>query len=102
MCINDQCQVEASCNCTPQALDGASTEAPRGSFHRLRSRRELTSSLVLFRRLGIFDRLLTPLILVSMVVGVLIGDFVPGVQAAFDTVKFDSVSVREQPIHSID
>jgi hypothetical protein len=65
-------------------------------------RRSLTSSVVLFKKLGIFDRLLTPLILVSMVVGVLIGNFVPGIQAAFDTVKLDSVSVREQPIHSID
>ncbi|KAF8448749.1 sodium bile acid symporter family-domain-containing protein [Boletus edulis BED1] len=48
---------------------------------------------VLFQRLNILDRLLTPLILVFMVVGVLIGEFVPGVQPAFDTVRFDSVSV---------
>jgi ACR3 family arsenite efflux pump ArsB len=30
-----------------------------------------------------------------MVIGVIIGEFVPGVQQAFDTVKFYSVSVRK-------
>jgi len=30
-----------------------------------------------------------------MVVGVVIGEFVPSVQQAFDTVKFYNVSVRE-------
>ncbi|KIK73605.1 hypothetical protein PAXRUDRAFT_836229 [Paxillus rubicundulus Ve08.2h10] len=47
----------------------------------------------LFQKLGIFDRLLTPLILICMVIGVVIGEFVPGVQPAFDTVQFNSVSV---------
>ncbi|KIJ64714.1 hypothetical protein HYDPIDRAFT_111299 [Hydnomerulius pinastri MD-312] len=47
----------------------------------------------LFQKLSILDRLLTPLILVCMVIGVVIGEFVPGVQSAFDTVQFDSVSV---------
>ncbi|KAG0694874.1 sodium bile acid symporter family-domain-containing protein [Suillus ampliporus] len=47
----------------------------------------------LFQKLSILDRLLTPAILVCMVVGVVIGEFVPGVQQAFDTVKFYSVSV---------
>ncbi|KAF9225010.1 arsenical-resistance protein ACR3 [Gyrodon lividus] len=47
----------------------------------------------LFQRLSILDRLLTPLILICMVIGVVIGEFVPGVQPAFDTVQFDSVSV---------
>jgi hypothetical protein len=49
----------------------------------------------LFKKLSIVDRLLTPLILVTMVVGVVIGKFAPNVQRAFDTVRFDSVSVRE-------
>ncbi|KAI1794104.1 arsenical-resistance protein ACR3 [Ganoderma leucocontextum] len=44
------------------------------------------------RKLGVLDRLLTPAILVCMVVGVLIGNYVPGVQAAFDTARFQSVS----------
>jgi hypothetical protein len=30
-----------------------------------------------------------------MVVGVVIGEFVPNVQKAFDTARFNSVSVRE-------
>ncbi|KAG2142204.1 sodium bile acid symporter family-domain-containing protein [Suillus cothurnatus] len=47
----------------------------------------------LFQKLSVLDRLLTPAILVCMVVGVVIGVFVPGVQQAFDTVKFYGVSV---------
>ncbi|KAH9931077.1 arsenical-resistance protein ACR3 [Epithele typhae] len=44
------------------------------------------------KKLSILDRLLTPAILVCMIVGVLIGNFVPGVQEAFDTARFQSVS----------
>jgi hypothetical protein len=40
----------------------------------------------IFKELSILDRLLTPLILVCMIVGVLIGNYVSGVQEAFDTV----------------
>lgn len=47
----------------------------------------------LFAKLSLLDRLLTPLIFLSMVVGVLIGVFVKNVQHAFDTVQFHSVSV---------
>ncbi|KAL6298250.1 sodium bile acid symporter family-domain-containing protein [Sparassis latifolia] len=47
----------------------------------------------LVKRLSIIDRLLTPAILLAMITGVLIGEFVPGVQAAFDTVRLQSVSV---------
>ncbi|KAG1850348.1 sodium bile acid symporter family-domain-containing protein [Suillus subalutaceus] len=54
---------------------------------------DLAAPQALFQKLSILDRLLTPAILVCMVVGVVIGEFVPGVQQAFDTVKFDSVSV---------
>lgn len=43
----------------------------------------------LFQKLSILDRLLTPAILVCMIVGVVIGEFVPGVQQAFDTVKLE-------------
>ena len=39
------------------------------------------------KKLSVLDRLLTPAILVCMVVGVLIGNYVPGVQAAFDTAR---------------
>lgn len=47
-----------------------------------------------FKRLSILDRLLTPAILVTMIVGVLIGEYVPTVQAAFDTARFEGVSSR--------
>ncbi|KAH7915932.1 sodium bile acid symporter family-domain-containing protein [Hygrophoropsis aurantiaca] len=48
---------------------------------------------VLFTKLSILDRLLTPCILLCMILGVVIGEFVPGVQQAFDTVQFKGVSV---------
>jgi ACR3 family arsenite transporter len=89
MCANSQGQVEGSSNRASHPFDAAD-EHP-----------EVHSNVpkVLFQRLGILDRLLTPLILISMVVGVVIGEFVPGVQPAFDTVQFYGVSVREQSIH---
>ncbi|TBU26711.1 sodium bile acid symporter family-domain-containing protein, partial [Dichomitus squalens] len=46
----------------------------------------------LLNKLSILDRLLTPAILVCMVVGVLIGNYVPGVEAAFSIAQFQSVS----------
>lgn len=45
--------------------------------------------------MSLVDRLLTPTILVCMIIGVVIGEFVPNVQEAFDTVKLKGVSVRE-------
>jgi ACR3 family arsenite transporter len=51
----------------------------------------------MFSELSLMDKLLTPIILLSMIVGVIIGEFVPGVQKAFDVVRFDKVSVREYP-----
>ncbi|KIM91942.1 hypothetical protein PILCRDRAFT_57518 [Piloderma croceum F 1598] len=47
----------------------------------------------LFQKLNILDRLLTPAILVFMILGVIIGEFAPHVQEAFDTARFDGVSV---------
>jgi ACR3 family arsenite transporter len=49
----------------------------------------------IFQELGILDRLLTPIILVFMVVGVVIGRHAPQIKDALDTVKFNGVSVRE-------
>ncbi|KAI0645666.1 sodium bile acid symporter family-domain-containing protein [Trametes meyenii] len=46
----------------------------------------------LMKKLSILDRMLTPAILLCMVAGVLIGNYVPGVQQAFDTARFQSVS----------
>ncbi|KAL4249998.1 arsenical resistance-3 (ACR3) family protein [Abortiporus biennis] len=54
---------------------------------------EGVSARALLGRLGILDRLLTPAILIAMIVGVIIGEFVPSVQPAFNTVQFKSVSV---------
>ena len=51
----------------------------------------------LLKKLSILDRLLTPAILLCMIGGVLIGNFVPGVQDAFDTARFHSVSARKRP-----
>ncbi|THU98381.1 arsenical-resistance protein [Dendrothele bispora CBS 962.96] len=53
---------------------------------------EATSSN-LFRKLSVQDRLLTPAILLCMILGVVIGNFAPNVQGAFDTVRLKSVSV---------
>ncbi|CCM00266.1 uncharacterized protein FIBRA_02296 [Fibroporia radiculosa] len=46
----------------------------------------------LLKKLSLTDKLLTPAILVAMIVGVVIGEFVPNVQPAFDTARFASVS----------
>ncbi|KII92144.1 hypothetical protein PLICRDRAFT_172280 [Plicaturopsis crispa FD-325 SS-3] len=70
----------------------ASQEVPSASAEG--SERETSlEAAALFKELGIMDKLLTPAILVTMIVGVVIGEFVPSVQPAFDTVRFDSVSV---------
>ncbi|ORY98213.1 sodium bile acid symporter family-domain-containing protein [Syncephalastrum racemosum] len=47
----------------------------------------------LLRRLSFLDRFLALWILVAMIVGVVIGYYVPGVQQSFATVQFASVSV---------
>jgi hypothetical protein len=49
----------------------------------------------LFKKLSVLDRVLTPVILIAMVVGVIIGEFAPNVQHAFDTARIDGVSARE-------
>src|ERR1700744_4389081 len=56
--------------------------------------RPLASARIVFHQLSVTDRLLTPIILLAMIVGVLIGVFAKGVQEAFDVVRFDSVSLR--------
>ena len=57
--------------------------------------REKTNTTSFVKELSILDRLLTPLVLLAMIVGVIIGEFVPGVQHAFDTATFGDVSLRE-------
>ncbi|KAI0743474.1 arsenical-resistance protein [Daedaleopsis nitida] len=56
------------------------------------SEKRFDAPTALMKRLSILDRLLTPAILVCMIVGVVIGNFAPGVQEAFDTARFQSVS----------
>ena len=41
------------------------------------------------------DKLLTPLVLCSMVIGVVLGEFAPKVREALNAAKFDSVSLRK-------
>lgn len=50
------------------------------------------SAKAIFQELGVLDRLLTPLILIFMIVGVVIGQYAPQVKDALDTVKFYGVS----------
>lgn len=50
--------------------------------------------IAIFKELGLLDRLLTPLIILFMIIGVVIGEFAPHIRDAFDTVNFDNVSVR--------
>ncbi|KAJ7727727.1 sodium bile acid symporter family-domain-containing protein [Mycena metata] len=64
--------------------------APPGNFE---SGLSSAPSSDVFKRLSILDRLLTPAILVAMIVGVLIGEYVPSVQDAFNTARFDGVSI---------
>ncbi|KAI7856352.1 arsenical-resistance protein [Circinella umbellata] len=49
--------------------------------------------LALLRQLSFLDRFLVLWILLAMIMGVLIGYYVPGVQQSFETVQFASVSV---------
>jgi hypothetical protein len=50
--------------------------------------------IALYQELSVLDRALTPLILLCMIIGVLIGVYVSGVQEAFDTIRLNDVSVR--------
>jgi hypothetical protein len=84
----------------PYAIGGWPTSSSSGTprcsnFTKTLSCLSFDISIALFQKLSVLDRLLTPAILVCMVVGVVIGVFVPGVQQAFDTVKFYGVSVRK-------
>ncbi|KAK2464885.1 hypothetical protein APHAL10511_002961 [Amanita phalloides] len=63
-------------------------------------RYEVTNSVILlaqetgpFAGLSIQDRLLSPMIITAMIIGVVIGEFCPNIQHTFDTVRLYSVSV---------
>ena len=47
-----------------------------------------------FKELSILDQLLTPLVFITMVVGVVLGEFAPSIRNALNTAKFDGVSIR--------
>ncbi|KAM6499650.1 arsenical-resistance protein ACR3 [Amanita muscaria] len=53
----------------------------------------VSATRAVFRRLSIQDRLLSPLIIIVMVVGVVVGEYHQNVQHAFETVRFYGVSV---------
>jgi hypothetical protein len=48
-----------------------------------------------FQELSLQDKLLTPFVLLSMILGVIIGEFAPSVREKLDTAKFQSVSLRK-------
>ena len=52
-----------------------------------------------FKELSIQDKLLSPFILLSMILGVIIGEFAPNVRNALDTTKFESVSLRTYTVN---
>ena len=52
-----------------------------------------------FKELSIQDKLLSPFILLSMILGVIIGEFTPNVRNALDTAKFESVSLRTYTVN---
>ncbi|KAF7350344.1 Arsenite resistance protein ArsB [Mycena venus] len=70
----------------PATIRDEAAQAPRVDTNNV-------PSTELFKRLSILDRLLTPAILIAMIVGVLIGEYVPNVQEAFDLARFDGVSI---------
>lgn len=47
------------------------------------------------------DKLLSPLIILAMVGGTLLSQFVPGVQEAFDTATIRGVSARTRTIEGL-
>ena len=72
--------------------------APRGhsSIPGTHNPRPLTNFLSdIFKKLGILDKLLSPLIILFMILGVVIGEYAPHVQQTFDVIDFHGVSVRE-------
>ncbi|KAG6824625.1 hypothetical protein H0H92_006314 [Tricholoma furcatifolium] len=46
-----------------------------------------------FKQLGLLDKLLSPLIIATMIIGVVLGEYVPSIQPAFDTVRFDTIAI---------
>jgi len=85
-------------NASSTTENQAAPIVPTGSFPSILMVHNDTDPEVaeIFKKLSILDRILTPVILIAMIVGVIIGEFVPNVQRAFDTARFDSVSAREQ------
>ena len=59
------------------------------------------STLGLVRSLSILDRLLAPLVLLAMILGVIIGVYAPNVQNAFNGAKLAGTSVRPYPTSRI-
>ena len=79
---------EKACGPPPTARDEQSS--PHAAFSV-----KLETFSTVFNELGILDKLLTPIILLFMILGVVIGEYAPQVKDALDTVKIHKVSARE-------
>ncbi|EJF59410.1 arsenical-resistance protein [Dichomitus squalens LYAD-421 SS1] len=79
-------------NTSPIENDQTASEVEAVNDGHVNVEDEFRAPAALLNKLSILDRLLTPAILVCMVVGVLIGNYLPGVQAAFSIAQFQSVS----------
>ena len=71
--------------------------ALQGKFHSRGTHPSTINNLFsdIFKKLGILDKLLSPLIILFMILGVVTGEFAPHIQQAFDAIDFHGVSVRE-------
>ncbi|KAI0675279.1 arsenical-resistance protein [Trametes maxima] len=81
--------VDTRATAEPDQMDVEATELRRTTST---GDGQFDAPTALMKKLSILDRLLTPAILLCMVAGVLIGNYVHGVQQAFDTARFQSVS----------
>ncbi|EAU91316.2 arsenite transporter [Coprinopsis cinerea okayama7 len=77
-------------------------DSPRASSLQFKGKYCMASSRYpIFSELSIFDKLLTPLIIVTMVVGVVLGEYVPSIKDGLDAAKFHNVSLRMYPPSSM-
>lgn len=64
----------------------------------------LIHAIAVWKQLSVLDRLLSPLILLAMILGVILSEFAPRVREALNTTHFNGVSVRQYTtlvLHSV-
>lgn len=81
-------------------LDGQSQENEKASDTakcelQITPQNQLLMASALIKGLSILDRFLALLVLIAMILGVVIGVYAPGAQAAFSGAEFAHTSVRE-------